>query len=453
MDIDKVKYYPDKFYICLDGFDLKNLMSFTQDDTFSQQQAIYLHEYYHYLTNITTFAGLREFNVVFQDKIRIITRLSAKAYLDAYPIKSNEREDCRYDIDYWKDVDNLVDSEDINYNLAEEVESSINKKFRIVSLNKVVIPMQCVIRDNFYEGGRIIYEINIDGLLLTNKFKLSIAVLDEFLSSSIDEFMFQHDLANNCDVIRNRPFYPYGLFDELLKYYYIDFLDSLHKILIVYYSLHSNNPTLTFVELLEKISKDRDSFIDNPEYFLLALADPMYGNCLFQILKYEEDFIKECECQGRLNLRDTVYLLYKNSCVAYNHIKEDFFYFVRPFMVSNVDNKEGRKEFLRVFNNIRNEFDEPLILKDKRLIDGDTDTYKNHLAMLIAVYEIMDSLYNNRIARRITRNKNRFLYPIETENDDLINNFPDAPPLTHTWHVALNELGLYGEYLKLKGTI
>lgn len=84
MDINKIKYYPDKFYICLDGFDLDNLDTFTNDVTFSQQQAIYLHEYYHYLTNITTFAGLREFNLVFQDKIRIITRISAKAAFHLY---------------------------------------------------------------------------------------------------------------------------------------------------------------------------------------------------------------------------------------------------------------------------------------------------------------------------------------------------------------------------------
>lgn len=453
MNINKIKYYPDKFYICLDGFDLDNLGTFTSDVTFSQQQAIYIHEYYHYLTNITTFAGLREFNLVFQDKIRIITRLSAQAYLNAYPIKDNDSEDCRNDIEYWKDTVDIVDSEDINYKLAEEVENSIDKKFKIVSLNKVVIPMQCVVRDNLYKGRRIIYEINIDGLLLTNKFKLSIAVLDEFLSSSIDEFMFQHDLADNCDVIRNRPFYPYGLFDELLKYYNIGFLDSLHKIMIVYCSLHSSNPTVAFVNILEEISNDSDSFITNPEQFLLALADQSYGNQLFQIIKYEEAFIKECEQQGRYNLRDTVYLLYKKSCIAYNHLKVDSFYFIRPFMVQNIKNGDGRMKLLNLFETIKIEMDEPLILKNKMLIDGNTDTYKNHLAMLIAIYEIMDSLYVNRIARRTVRNKERFSYPVEATDDDLIENIPNTCPLTHTWHVALNELGLYGEYLKLKRSL
>ena len=451
MDINKIKYYPDKFYICLDGFDLDNLDTFTNDVTFSQQQAIYLHEYYHYLTNITTFAGLREFNLVFQDKIRIITRISAKAYLNAYPIISNDRPDCHNDIEYWKDAINIVDSEDINYKLAEEVDNSIDKKFKIVSINNVVIPMQCVVRDKLYNGGRIIYEINIDGLLLTNKFKLTIATLDEFLSSSIDEFMFQHDIADNCDVIRNRPFYPYGLFDELLNYYNIGFLDALHKIMIVYCSLHSNNPTVAFVSILESISNDSDSFVADPQKFLLALADQSYLGRLSQMIKYEESFIKECEQHGRMNLRDTVCLLYQKSCIAYEHLKVDLFYFIRPFMVGNIDNSTGKMNLLNLFKKIKNEMAEPLILKDKRLIDGNTDTYKNHLAMLIAIYEIMDSLYNNRIARRTPRNKNRFLYPVETENDDLISNFPETTPLTHTWHVALNELGLYGEYLKLKG--
>ena len=94
--------------------------------------------------------------------------------------------------------------------------------------------------------------------------------------------------------------------------------------------------------------------------------------------------------------------------------------------------------------------DEPLILIDKQLNDSNSNTYKNHLAMLIAIYEIMDSLYENRIARRTERNKERFSYPVETKDDDLIENMPNTCPLTHTWHVALNELGLYGEYLKLK---
>ncbi len=451
MNINKIKYYPDKFYLCLDGFDLQNLNTFTQDATFSQQQAVYLHEYYHYLTNLTTFAGLREFNVNFQDKIRIITRLSAEAGLDAYPIKDNKIGSCKDDIDYWNSVVEIINSEDINYKLAEEVENSIEKKFRITSLDSVNEPLGCIVKDETIKGIRIRYDINIEGLIPTDKFKLTISVIDEFLSSSIDEFMFVNDLADNCDVIRNRPFYPYGLYDEILKYYGIDIYNPLHKILIAYCSLHSFNPVDTFVTLLTRISENKQDFMDDAIGFLNKYIDPQqYGQYFLDMISYEKVFIEECEFHGRKNLRDTIYLLYTKSCCAYNHIVKDFFYFVRPFMISNIQEEQGKTEFLRLFNEIKNEMDEPLILIDKQLNDSNLNTYKNHLAMLIAIYEIMDSLYENRIARRTERNKERFSYPVETKDDDLIENMPNTCPLTHTWHVALNELGLYGEYLKLK---
>ena len=163
VNINKIKYYPDKFYLCLDGFDIQNLNTFVEDATFSQQQAVYLHEYYHYLTNLTTFAGLREFNVIFQDKVRIITRLSAKKGLNAYPIKDNVDSLCKNDIEYWKSVDEITNSEDINYKLAGEVESSIEKKFSISSLNRVEEPLVCMVANNTIKGIRVRYDISIDG--------------------------------------------------------------------------------------------------------------------------------------------------------------------------------------------------------------------------------------------------------------------------------------------------
>lgn len=60
IDLTKIKYYPDRFYLCLDGFDIKNLTSFITDLQIGKQQSIFIHEYYHYLTNIATLPGIRQ---------------------------------------------------------------------------------------------------------------------------------------------------------------------------------------------------------------------------------------------------------------------------------------------------------------------------------------------------------------------------------------------------------
>ena len=62
-NINKIKYYPDRFYIGLDGFDLTKLFEVSPDYTLSLQQAIFIHEYFHYLTNISTFQGVRSFQM------------------------------------------------------------------------------------------------------------------------------------------------------------------------------------------------------------------------------------------------------------------------------------------------------------------------------------------------------------------------------------------------------
>ena len=45
-NINKIKYYPDRFYIGLDGFDLTKLFEVSPDYTLSLQQAIFIHEYF-----------------------------------------------------------------------------------------------------------------------------------------------------------------------------------------------------------------------------------------------------------------------------------------------------------------------------------------------------------------------------------------------------------------------
>lgn len=104
IDLTKVKYYPDRFYICLDGFDTDNLTTFLTDLDIGQHQAVFIHEYYHYLTNITTFPGIRQFHANFCDRFRIVCILNFKEGLKAFPLENNNLSTCTDLIDYWQDV-------------------------------------------------------------------------------------------------------------------------------------------------------------------------------------------------------------------------------------------------------------------------------------------------------------------------------------------------------------
>ena len=194
------------------------------------------------------------------------------------------------------------------------------------------------------------------------------------------------------------------------------------------------------------------AFKADAEGFLRGCLNGNEINAYVALVNYEATYIDECLSHGRKNLADTMTLIYKKQNVAVDRMRQDFFYYIRPFMVDNFDTDNGRAEMLRLFKNIRIEMDEPVIIQDGKMIAADSDTYKNHLAMQIAVYEIMDSLWINRIATRLTDRKRKYDYPVSSPDNDKLENLVDSLPLTQTWHVALNELGLYGEYLKEKKT-
>ena len=96
MNINDITYFPDKFYIRFDEDVVDNLVHLDGNDQYGIELSVFIHEFYHYLANITTFQGLRAFNVCFQDKIRIVTRLLKRCGgLDAFPLTSNLRDDCK----------------------------------------------------------------------------------------------------------------------------------------------------------------------------------------------------------------------------------------------------------------------------------------------------------------------------------------------------------------------
>ena len=211
MDLQKIKYIADRYYINLDGFDLNNLNNFATDATFSMQQAIYIHEYYHYLTNITTFFGVRQFNCAFQDKVRLITILLKKAGLDAFPIGTNSRADCAYEIEYCKSVDDIMNLDDLDKDFYEKVMKSPNKRFTITNYTKKFIPVSAVKDGVLQKGAHSYYEIAIDGVPTANSFNLSDGMIDEFLNRSIDEYLlFKNHLAFHIAA--------YEIFDSLYAY-------------------------------------------------------------------------------------------------------------------------------------------------------------------------------------------------------------------------------------------
>lgn len=451
MDLSKIKYYPDKFYLCLDGFDLAHLKSFDSDESFSQQQSIYIHEYYHYLTNITTFQGIRQFNIHFQDRIRLLSILLSKVGIDAFPLINNENSLCENELKYWNDVKLLIDSEDLNYDLAKVTDGTPSKSFKVSSISDFSEKMEVVVNGETYLGDRFLKRIEIDGIPSISSFKLTIGVIDEFLSASIDEFLFEHNMADNLKVLKIRPFYPYRLFDEILLHFKLYGMNNLSKILVSYFALHSFNPVVCFIEVLTDIQKKGlEAFEDDPVKFLTELLKGDEIDIYKSSSKYIEAFENECYSQKRKNLADLMYLIKSKTDICSKLLIDDYFYFVKPFLIKDIDSKNGREEFLRLFKDIRNKFEEPLVLQNKKLINADETPFKNHLAMALAIYEILQSIEKNRIAKRSDYFKNKYSFPIGDDNSDKLENMKVQFPIYDTWQLALNELSLYGVYLEIK---
>lgn len=169
MDLSKIKYYPDRFYVCLDGFELNNLTSFITDLNIGQQQSIFIHEYYHYLTNIITYAGVRQFNLNFVDRFKLITIFGVKENIAAFPI-GNKDSSSLHEIKYWQDVSNLLNDDDIDYNLAIETEQSFRGKFEIKSIYTVERPLSLIVDNKTIDGARKVVKIEISGISKTSFF-------------------------------------------------------------------------------------------------------------------------------------------------------------------------------------------------------------------------------------------------------------------------------------------
>lgn len=449
IDLTKIKYYPDRFYICLDGFDIDNLTTFITDLNIGQQQSIFIHEYYHYLTNITTFPGIRQFHLNFCDRFRLSTILTKKQGLNAYPINTNNFLDCKEDVEYWNSVNTIIDEDDIDYELVEETENSANKRFEITSIVQENKPMDVVINGIKYNGARVLINIEIAGLVNRNSFYLTFGAIDEFLSSSIDEYLFENDLSEiDPSVLSQRPFYPYGFFDKLLSHYGIERPSSFEKILIAYFSLNSFNPAVKLIEVLEKMKAGGyNDFQNNPEQYLLAnfSETPQYEKVLNGI----KDFANETSNQGRIHISQALKYYYDKFYSAQKLKENDFFFFIRPFFVVEEDGLRRKQKFLLELSRIINLFSPPVILKDKvfRYVDKLT-TFGEATMLILATYEIFESIKTNQIAKRPAKLKEKYTFPDQDPDCDTFEKFTPPPIHGTVFRLALNEINLYGVYLR-----
>ncbi|WP_294297623.1 hypothetical protein [uncultured Chryseobacterium sp.] len=449
IDIGEIKYYPDRFYIKLDGFNTENLTTFLTDLEIGQDHAIFIHEYYHYLTNIATLPGIRQFSLNFCDRFRTLTILTMNEGLNAFPISKNTYKSCEDLVKYWNNTIKILNEDDINYEVVNETKNALNNKFEIVSIEQEIVPVDLKIEGKSINGCRIFIKINIVGLLNIHNFRLTFGAMDEFLSSAIDEFLYEHDLSDiDPSLLSKRPFYPYLFFDELLSFYGIKRSTSFEKIVLVYFALNSANPPSTLITILEKLRDgDYDQFTENPEVYLLSNFSeaPQYKNVLESIKLFAEETYQ----QDRVHISQALKYYYDKFYIASKLKDDDFFFFIRPFFpFDTTDNFRFKQRFLLELSRIVNIFTPPVILKDKkfRYIDKLT-SFGEATALIIATYEIFESLNTNRIATRPKHQKVKYLFPDYDPECDNIAKFTDLPIYGIVFRIALNELGLYQRYL------
>lgn len=445
-DLNDIKYYPDKFYIRLNGCDLEHLFESTSDFTLTLDQAVFIHEYYHYLTNISTFQGVRSFQAAFCDLFRLVTILTHRRGLDAFPVSQNILADCAYEVGYWNSLNEVFREDNVSQALALETQNSPSGQFKIVNIEKEYGEEYTVKRNGIeYKGRREYVRLEIEGLPQTEHFRLPIGAIDEFLSASIDEFLFEKGLSKYTDIFKHRPFYPYGAYDKIIQYFNLR-LESRDKILVAYYALHAFNPAVTLYEILEKVAEDGQNQLESNPCEYLEKYFHMFST--YDRLINEFDlFIDEAK-QARRQLSAQILAYFQDRFITANAlIKKDPLYFVRPFLVDNLDDIRGRQEFWIDMMRIKSSFPEPLFITGKEFKTTRPYEYGADLTILaLAIYEIIESLESSKVARRLDHYKNKYDYP------DGCNSFEDVstftpPPLFAYWHKALNELGLYQFYL------
>jgi hypothetical protein len=102
---------------------------------------------------------------------------------------------------------------------------------------------------------------------------------------------------------------------------------------------------------------------------------------------------------------------------------------------------------LLALSRIINLFSPPVILKDKvfKYVDKLT-TFGESTMLILATYEIFESLKSEQIAKRPSYLKEKYTFPDNDPNCDVLETFTE-PPISKVFQLALNEISLYKVYL------
>lgn len=450
MNYQKVKYYPDRFYANLDNFDFKHLHD-APNGSLSEEQCLYIHEYYHFLTNLTTFAGLRQFNINFQDRFRIIRNIAFLRKGKAFPMNSNAFKDCEYLINYWKDISAVLDEDDINMNLVEIIEKSSITDIQIKCISlEICHPMTIKIDNQIIRGARERVKLEIEPIKDIDNFYLSFGDIDEFLSATIDEFLFEHSLAPDSyrDVLNSRSYYPYRFLHTLLAYYNLQGLSTEQKICICYIALHSENPPVTLITLLNNIKSNSEQYIQGTGLTILNhFAGYIYIGKKYRMnLDYLGKFFNETIDYRSPIISYVMYTFEKRFRKAILLVEADPFIYIRPFLSSEYDNGVFDVNlFWEHFLEIEEKHGEPLICQNRRFVNESlSNPERTNTIFILAIYEIMLSLQKNHIPKRTKNNEEKYLFPPGVYNSFVITNHNYIP--LDLWHTALNQMGLLKLY-------
>lgn len=443
MDLNKVSYVLNNFYINLDkSFDLDNLDVFN-DTILTTEQAVFMHEYYHYLVNITTFEGIRGFVLSFIDRVISVTNLLSLEGISAFPINRNNYQSCQYLCKYLSDIKRINDIDKVNRKLSIEVENSPGKRLHIKKMSIATQNLSCQFNGGLVKGGRSYFKVHTDDLIDSQQFSLSIGAIDEFLCASIDEFCFQNDLADNISIIKSRPFYPYSFFDEIIRFYNLtETLDVLDKIIISYSSLNSRNPVCTFVSLLSKIQRDKTNYLQSPEEFIVNNIGKNVTTSIHEIIEQIRARCMESFYQNKIHYSLALYHIYNTAILACEVLEKDFFFFIRPFMITNMNTDQGKRQFIKMYQHIRNSLPRPLIAIENKII-GENQPYSfgYGINIISAMTAVVDSLYEHRYAQ----NTSKIKFINHTIGNDCMYRLLENG--TDSWNIALNQFGLLGKYL------
>ncbi|MGJ1417404.1 hypothetical protein [Sphingobacterium multivorum] len=352
-------------------------------------------------------------------------------------------------VDYWNDAVATFSEDDIDYKVVEDTNNATNKKFGIASIEKTHRSMEVIVGGVQHTGERHFITIHTTGLINIHSFNLTFGAIDEFLSSAIDEYLFENDLSDiNPSMLSQRPFYPYCFFNEILSFYGMKRPSAFEKILIAYFALNSSNPPVVLIEILEKLRDGGyEPFQENPETYLLSnFSETLQYNDVLNNIKYFADLTSQ---QGRIHISQALKYYYDKFYVAQKVKENDFFFFVRPFFVSDENTIKYKQKFLLELSRIINLFTPPLILKDKQFFFIDKlTTFGEATVLILATYEIFESLRTNRIASRPAYQKAKYTFPDRDPDCDNFEKFTPPPINGIAFRLALNELNLYGLYLQ-----